>query len=186
MGIKLDKALLLLTILLVAGCVSGGLTGQTGTPQAGETGSEEAVVEEPPKLPIGLTLGVGAPASTAVLDVTVKSAEIANSYTTDAGTVTASAGKTFILIDVEIRHKGSIAVDAGRGKFFATDANMQDRYGSSYSGTDGLVGSANLVGDDVISGKAAFEVPEGLPGLKVVYEFGTDITVTNMVAWNIS
>lgn len=166
---------------MIAGCIGTGPVAQIGTQDA----VQDAAPPEPQPFPIGLTLGVGSAANTAVLDVNVLSAQVTKSYTSDDKTVTAPAGKTFIVIEAEIKQKGPLEIEVGRGKFFATDADMFDKYPSSYAGTDGLVGSTILTGGESITGKAAFEVPEGLQGMKVVYEFGADITVTNMVAWNL-
>jgi len=144
-----------------------------------------AAPPEPQKLPIGLTLAVGEAASTYSYDVTITSAETVTSYTTDSGTVSAGAGKKFILIEAKIDQKADIAVSVGRSNFFATDSEMITKYSSSYAGKDGLVGSTQLAPGESTTGKAAFEVPENIQSPMVVYEFGPDITVTNMVGWNI-
>lgn len=188
-GIKVEKAILaILSIILIAGCIGES---SSGTGLAGSSlvqnilEPDEPAQAEIPKLPIGLTLSVGEPASTSVLAVTVKEAEIVKSYDADTGTVTAPEGRAFILIDATIQQNGPYTIDAGRDKFFVTGKDMVDKYGGSYAGTDGLIGTTALEGGKAVSGKAVFEIPETLEGPIVVYEFGTQITVTNMVGWKV-
>jgi len=176
--------LLLVSVLLVAGCVNDGTSaGLVGSVLAGNDAPE---VVEDPTLPIGLVLPVGDPATASVLEVVVTDAKIVKSYEADGKKIEPFEGKAFIIIDVEITQRGSHDIPAGRSRLFVTDQDMIDRYPSSYAGKDGLVGLEVLKGGKTISGKAAFEIPEGLKNPLIVYEFGADITVTNMVAWELS
>ena len=176
--------LFLLPVILVAACVGSSGTGLVGTSVVEEKAAPAPVEDK--TLPIGLTLAVGDSASTYSYDVIVTSAQITKSYATGSGTVTAPAGKKFILIDAKIDQKADMAVNIGRSNFFATDKGMITQYPSSYAGNDGLVGLTILAPGESISGKAAFEVPENIQGPIVVYNFGAEITVTNMVGWIIS
>jgi hypothetical protein len=183
---RLLLLLSLITVIVISGC-----TNQEGPQKADTTATSSPTTTA--TSPTELTLKVGETAKTSKIEVTVITAQKTSYYeyySEILGTMTkeASPGKTFVLIEVEIKNIGSDRVFVGSSEFSMTDSegykyDPQLYYGQS---TDGLDMIKELYQNQKMKGKVLFEVPESATGLKIQYDFGNLFIGVKLATWEIS
>ena len=133
-------------------------------------------------------LEVGQSIQTSDKLVTVTSAARTHSYDRvgDNGThtETASAGKVFIIIDVEVQNVGSATFSARRFDFSLSDSAAFPYYAGVYAANDGF-SYAQLYSAQRVRGKILFEVPEEASDLEVAYDFSYGWEEPKLAIWQL-
>ncbi|MDY6930345.1 MAG: DUF4352 domain-containing protein [Halobacteriota archaeon] len=145
-----------------------------------------------PKVPTELNLGVGETAKTSKEEVTVISATEKDYYLyysdffSEPMVETASPGKKFVIVEVEIKNIGRDVAYFGISDFSSTDSEGY-RYDPNflYLGEDGLGGFEELYQNQKIRGKILFEIPDDATGVKVLYDFGDLFTGIKLASWEL-
>lgn len=182
---------IVVAVIIVSGCTSQEPVTQTPTPdQTAQPNTQQEATQ--PETPTELELNIGETATTSKLEVTVFSAEKNTFYEyysdifQETMTQDAKQGKTFILVDAEIKNVGSDSALVG-----VSDFSMTDSEGYSYDvealylGDDGLDLFKELYQNQKIRGKILFEVPDDAEGLKLLYDFGNMFIGNQLVSWNL-
>jgi hypothetical protein len=185
-------ALLFVILISTSGCVSeGSLTKAPSVNQPSETPATTPQ-ETQPQTPTELNLRIGETAKTSKIEVTVYSAQKTKSYDyysdilEEIMTEDARPGKTFILVDAEIKNVGSDSAYVGSTEFSASDSEGYRYDPAFYYGDDGLEIIKQLYQNQKMRGKLLFEVPESAQNLKLQYNFGNLFTGTKLASWSIS
>lgn len=127
-----------------------------------------------------LELNIGETAKTSELEVTVKTAEVTDSFSyydsiwEERMTERADPEKTFVIIEVEIKNVGNDEETAYAGEFSVTDSEGY-RYEQDYKTyyfDDEALGLVSLYPNQKAKGKILFEIPEDATELKIQYNFG--------------
>jgi hypothetical protein len=177
---------LVLTVIIVSGCITTDKPQPTSYSQVYRT---PIITTEP--TPSILKLSLGQTATTRDYAVTVFTATRTEQYRyyseifAQYSTETAEPGKTFLLIDAEIRYTGSESTYAG-----ASDFSLEDSEGIRYDpevvylGNDDMGYFKELYPNQKVKGKILFIIPKYATGLKIYYNFGNLWTGTNLVYWD--
>jgi hypothetical protein len=138
-----------------------------------------------------LELSIGQSATTSKQQVTVFSARKTSSYTwtgsTSSYTFTekATSGKTFILVEAEIKNIGSDRMYASAGDFSISDSEGNRYDPELYAGEDALGLFQELYKNQKVKGKVVFEIPTSADNLILYYDFGDIISGTRLASWKI-
>jgi hypothetical protein len=138
----------------------------------------------------GTALKVGETAKYGGLEVTITSSKVSDSYTYYSDILkknmveTASAGKKFVLIYVEVKNGGSATQYTGTGWMDLSDSDGNKYTSTIYLGNDGFPIIQTLYPNDKVKGFVLFEVPKDATGLKLRYNFGTTGN-PYLVIWNL-
>lgn len=129
---------------------------------------------------------VGETAKYLGLEVTVVSATVTDRYTYYSDifkrnmTVTASEGKKFVILFVEVRNVGSSSRYVGIGDCSLSDSNGYKYEPTYYLGSDEFSGQ-ELYPNDRTKGVILFEIPKDSIGLKFRFNFG--LLTPYLVTW---
>jgi len=184
---RLIVPLLIIGVIFISGC-----TNQEG-PQKADTTAKSSPTTTVTS-PTELKLKIGEIAKTSKVEVTLISAQKIKTYEyysdifKETMTQEATQGKTFVLIEAEIKNIGADRVFVGSSQFSMTDSegykyDPQLYYGQS---TDGLDMIKELYQNQKMKGKVLFEVPESAIGLKIQYDFGNLFIGVKLATWEIS
>jgi hypothetical protein len=183
----------LLVVLFVSallfGCCGSSAVQKTGTP---EPSGSLATQTPTPASPIKLELGLGETATSNGVAVTVKSAEIVDSYVWGTSgssfTQNAPAGKKYLIATVSIKNVNTDAsreVYANSYDFSATDAE-----GNAYDFTYGMMSDIfvvkSLFQNQKTEGTVLFEINDGAQNVSILYNFGNVIGGARLAEWHVS
>lgn len=165
--------------MVVSGCVSEESPTNAPTTTQPSKSPESTLQESQPQTPTELNLEVGETAKTSKIEVTVISAKKTKSYDyysdiwEETRTEEAKQGKTYVLVEAEIKNTGSDSAFVGSTEFSMTDSEGY-KYDPEalYYGDDGLEMIKELYQNQKMRGKILFEIPENARDLKLQYDFG--------------
>jgi len=185
-------ALLLIAAVLISGCVSQDSPSKASSTQLSGTPTPTPQQTQP-TTPTELNLRIGETARTAKIEVTVISAVKTKSYDYYSDILKetmqqeASPGKTFVLVEAEIKNVGADSAFVGSSEFSIADAEGYKYDPTLYygQGTDGLEMIKQLYQNQRMRGKVLFEIPETAQSLKIQYDFGNLLVGTKLAAWTL-
>lgn len=143
-------------------------------------------------VPADVELSIGQIVSEHGKQITVYSAQKVLSYTWTSSSINyqfnkkAKSGKTFVIVDAEVKNIGSDSIYVTYGDFSMGDSNGNRYDPEMYSGDDGLGLFKELYKNQKNRGKVIFEVPQNTNGLKLYYDFGYVFWGTKIASWNIN
>lgn len=138
-------------------------------------------------VPTRLELEIGETALNSKTEVTIISIEKNYYYEymgySDVISEDATYGKTFIIVDVNMKNVGMDKSYLGSYDLSITDSNGY-RYDSSYYyGDNGLESIQELYQNQQIRGIVIFEIPKDATGLGILYDFGDIFGGTQIASW---
>ena len=111
---------------------------------------------------------VGDTASFDDKSITVK--EVQRNYQTGIQFAQPESSKEFVLVTVEITNNGKTAMDYNTFEFKLQDTNGVQQSESFTALSEGKLNSGSLAPGGRVTGKLAYEVPQGDAGLKLLYQ----------------
>lgn len=178
---------IVLASVIVLGCV--GEESPTKAPSTQTTQAATPIATQ--TSPTELNLKVGETAKTSKIEVSVISAQKANSYNyysdilKETQREEAGPGKTYVLVDAEIKNVGSDSAFVGYTEFSITDSEGYKYDPTMYLGQDRLEAVKELYQNQKMKGKILFEIPENAKNIKLQYDFGNLFIGTKLASWSI-
>jgi len=203
---KILIAILLATVIFVAGCTGGGDTTPPGTELELEEESDSTPAPPPAPteeedesglLAIEEMFSVGETANYSGVEVTLVSAEFVDSYNwhteqfpEEVYTYTPNPGHENILLWFTIVNRGdSLSDPQGGSKMRVRDDTVgeidDEMIPELYMGHDALTLFEQLPPGGSAEGQVVFEVPLGSTGLVLTYNYGDALTGDWLVGWDL-
>jgi len=158
---------LIIVVLIAIGSASGSKD-DTSVDTANNTADSSEVSEAPKTDTEKTEFSIGDAA--AFDDKTVTVTDVQRNYQTGNQFLQPETGKEFVLVTVEITNNGKSAMDYNTFEFKLQDSNGVQQSESYTALSEGKLNSGSLAPGGKVTGKLAYEVPQGDAGLKLLYQ----------------
>lgn len=159
------KILTVILAVVVIGVIAGAMGGSksdTATNTGNNSGSQTEKAEEKTEFKVGETATFD--------DKSITVTDIQRNYDTGNQFAKPESGKEFVIVTVNIVNNSNSSLDYNTFEFKMQDSNGVQQSEAFTALSEGKLNSGSLAKGGKVTGKLAYEVPQGDAGLKLLYQ----------------
>lgn len=155
---------IVVALIVVVSALSGGdsNTTTTDTSESNTTTAQSDAKDEKTEFKVGETASFD--------DKSIAVTDVQRNYDTGNEFAQPESGKEFVIVTVKINNNSDSTLDYNTYEFKMQDSNGVQQNEAFTALTEGKLNSGSLAAGGEVTGKLAYEVPQGDTGLKLLYQ----------------